>query len=124
VTDIAVNPTDSSEAYVSVSGFGTGHLFHTTNTGGTWNDVSGSATALPNTPVNAVAIDWSTSPRVLYAGTDVGVFTSSDGGDSWQGGRNGLPNSVVNDLLIDPSAGMVVASTYGRGAWSSALIAP
>jgi photosystem II stability/assembly factor-like uncharacterized protein len=124
ITDIAVDPANPSEAYVSVSGFGTGHLFHTTNAGGTWTNVSGptAPAKLPNAPVNAVAVDWTASTPVLYAGTDVGVFTSIDAGASWQGGRHGLPNSVVNDLLIDRGAGKVVAATYGRGAWVSPLI--
>ena len=121
ISDILVSPTNAAVAYVAVSGFGTGHVFRTTNSGGTWTDISGN---LPNVPVSAVAVDWTSNPRVLYAGTDVGVLTSVDGGGSWQASSGGLPNTVVNDLLIDPASQRIIAATYGRGAWASPLLTP
>ena len=120
VTDIAVHPTNSAEAYVTVSGFdGTGfgnvgHVFRTANSGTTWTNISGGgAGALPDTPTNAVLIDTSVNPARLFVGTDVGVFVSVDSGASWARFGLDLPNVVVVDLLLD--AKLLVAATHGRG---------
>src|SRR5207245_4854736 len=67
-------------------------------------------------------------PTTLYAGTDVGVFKSIDGGGSWGAVNTGLPASSVNVLTIDPQmpatlyAGTDVGvskSTDGGGSWGA-----
>lgn len=120
VTDIAVSPNNPAVAYATVSGYGTGHLFRTTNFGGTWTNVSGFS--LPNAPANAIAVDWRTFTPKLYVGNDVGVFSSVNGGSSWQDAGAGLPNTVVNDLVVDTAANRLLGATFGRGAWSSPLL--
>jgi uncharacterized repeat protein (TIGR01451 family) len=121
VTDFAVNPVNAAETYATFSGFGTPHVYRTTNSGATWASVSGN---LPNTPVNALAVDWRASPATLYAGTDVGVFRSVDGGVTWVDPSVGLPHTVVMDLLIDLPANTLVAATHGRGAFTTPIPAP
>jgi photosystem II stability/assembly factor-like uncharacterized protein len=111
VTDIFVDPANPSVAYASVSGFGSGHVFATSNAGGTWTDVSGN---LPDAPVNAVAVDTATG--ALYVGTDVSVFSSTDGGATWSRYGTGLPAVVVMDLLPEP--GGMIAATHGRGVFT------
>jgi hypothetical protein len=117
VTDFWVDPTNPQDAYAAVSGFGTGHLFHTTD-GVNWVAASGN---LPNTPVNAIAVDTSGAFPVIYAGTDVGVFASGDGGVTWANASTNLPPTVIVDLLIDPSQGALVTATHGRGAYTAQL---
>ena len=123
VTDIAIHDgVNDQEAYATVSGFGTGHVFKTTNRGVNWTDISGAgAGRLPDVPVNAIAIDRKTSPATLYVAADVGVFSSTDGGVTWIDNSAGLPKVVVTDLLLDRSSGLLVAATYGRGMFSSPL---
>jgi len=126
VSDIAVDPNDATSAYVTLSGFdpygGSGHVFHTANTGGAWADISGD---LPNIPVNALAIDPRTSPPTLYAGTDGGVFRSTDGGATWDNFNKGsLPNVVVQDLLLNTQDNTLVAATHGRSAWVTTISKP
>jgi hypothetical protein len=111
ITDLWVDPANPAVAYASLSGFGHGHLFKTSDSGTHWTDASGD---LPNTPTNAVALDTRTT--TLYVGTDVGVFASTDGGVSWQH-FTGLPNVVVMDLKLDLVTNQLVALTHGRGAW-------
>ena len=50
----------------------------------------------------------------LYAGTDRGVFNSTNGGATWSLFGTGLPDVAVFDLAIS-SDGHVRASTHGRG---------
>src|SRR5262249_10798247 len=77
-----IDPTNKTTAYVTLDGYGTpNHVWKTSNLLGeppnpTWVAAS---TGLPDVPVNAFAVD-PTSPDLLYAGTDIGVFNSTDGG--------------------------------------------
>ncbi len=117
VTDIKVNPSNPLEAWATVSGFGTGHVWHTTD-GVNWANTSGN---LPDAPVNALEVNWSTG--VIYLGTDVGVLRSVDGGASWTYPTTGIPNVIVLDLLLDPAAQTLTAGTFGRGAWRAPISA-
>jgi hypothetical protein len=115
IKSIAVSPTDPNTAYLTVSGFGTGHVFKTTNAGANWTDISGD---LPNIPVNTLLID----PRnasTLYVGTDIGIFRSTAGGSTWQTFNMGLPPTIVTELDAQPS-GLIQAATYGRGMYELA----
>jgi hypothetical protein len=124
-TDSVVHPQNPARAYVTVGGFGHGHVFLTTNGtnsaaagGSTWTDLSGTgAGALPDVPVNAIAVDWRFLPEQLYVATDIGVFTSSDGGRNWERYGTGLPTSAYTDVLIDIDSERLVALSYGRGAY-------
>jgi len=51
---------------------------------------------------------------VIYAGTDIGVFYSSDGGGFWELLGNGLPAVVINDMKIHPDTHELIAGTHGR----------
>ena len=121
ITHIEVDPTNSSVAYAGLSGFGGGHVYRTTNGGTSWVNVSGN---LPDSPVNAIALDRRTTPTTLYAATDVGVFWSIDGGAAWANASQGLPNTVVSDVRVDTRANRIVAATYGRGVYSVPIASP
>ena len=67
-------------------------------------------------------------PSTLYAGTDHGVFKSTDGGAAWSAVNTGLPSTGVDALAIDPATpstlyagggGGVFKSTDGGAAWSA-----
>jgi hypothetical protein len=60
----------------------------------------------------------------LYAGTDIGVYNSTDGGANWVPFGTGLPRSAVFDLQIQPSFRLLRAATHGRGVWETPLISP
>ncbi|HEX8097149.1 MAG TPA: DUF4214 domain-containing protein, partial [Pyrinomonadaceae bacterium] len=111
-TSITVDATNAAVAYLTVSGFGSGHVFKTTNRGATWADISGN---LPNIPANALLVD-PTVPGILLLGTDIGVFRSANGGTSWENFSSGLPPTVVSKLVAT-KAGTIQAGTYGRGAY-------
>ncbi len=119
VSDVMVDPSNSAQAWVSMSGYGSGHVFHTTTTGGTWTDISGD---LPDVPVNSIVVDPS-STSTIYAGTDIGVFRTTNGGTSWLPFGTSLSAAPVEGLLLDTSAQELVATTYGRGAFALDLSA-
>ena len=122
ITDLAVDPSNPQVVHLTLSGFNgagakqTGHVFRSTDGGNVWVDVSGN---LPNTPANAVAVVPNGTGRLLFVGTDVGVFASSNAGATWARYQTGLPNVVVSDLQVDPAARRLVAATHGRGMFTA-----
>ncbi|MEO5989133.1 MAG: hypothetical protein ABIU54_04200, partial [Candidatus Eisenbacteria bacterium] len=90
---IAIDPTNSNVAYVCFGGFNVAagqHVWKTTNLmSGTPTWVA-SGTGLADVPVNAFAIDPA-QPLRLFAGTDVGVYQSNDGGATWAPWTTGMP---------------------------------
>jgi len=109
VTDIAVDQTDATHALLTVSGFGSGHIFETKNAGVSWTDITG---GLPDAPTNAVVFVPSVG---IMVGTDIGVFQASSPGLTWTIGPAGIPNVIVYDLIFAPAANLLLAGTYGRG---------
>jgi len=115
VTDIAADATDPETAILTLSGFGTGHVFRTTNAGLSWTDISG---GLPDVPVNCVLTDPALGTSI-YVGTDLGVFRSFDNGTTWQPFMDGLPNVAVFDLVYNRHTGVAAAATHGRSLWAA-----
>lgn len=93
-----------------------GHLFKTTNNGTTWTAFHG--TGLPNVPIEVIRFDpGDNTDQTLYAGTDLGIYRSLDGGATWARFGSGMPMVRVSDLFISKNGGMLRAGTYGRGLW-------
>ncbi|HVG29740.1 MAG TPA: Calx-beta domain-containing protein, partial [Pyrinomonadaceae bacterium] len=123
IESITVDPANAATAYLTVSGFGSGHVFKTTNFGASWADLSGSdpATKLPNVPTTAFIIDPA-DPNVVYAGTDIGVFRSTTSGGAWETFNTGMPPVPVSGFTVSAS-GKIQVATYGRGAYELQSVA-
>jgi len=69
-------------------------------------------------PFNIIAID-PRDTRLVYAGSDNGLWQSIDGGTSWAklGLGQGLPPASVHDIQINPTTNRTVIFTYGRDAY-------
>jgi hypothetical protein len=97
---------------------GISHLFRNRNAPDIngWQDVSGAfaALSLPDVPTSAAALD-DVDSEVAYAGTDVGVFRTTDGGDTWMAFQDGLPRSPVVELRFNRRFRRLFAGTMGRG---------
>lgn len=120
VTGIAVDPAKAAHVVAVVSGFGTPHVWESTDAGATWSPLDG--TSIPDFPADAVNIIPGAS--ALVVGTDVGVWLSPDFGSTWQAAPAGLPNVEVNDVVYDPATQRLLAATYGRGLWAIPVVAP
>jgi hypothetical protein len=125
IESLTVDPSNAAVAYLTYGGFGTGHVFRTTNYGASWTDIGGipgQPNAIPNVPVSAFLID-PTTPTTLYAGTDIGVFRSTDNGATWATFNNGMLPAVVTGFATSVN-GTIQLSTYGRGAFELVNITP
>ena len=57
----------------------------------------------------------------IYVGTNLGVFRLDDSLTEWEDYFSGLPSTAYSDLEISLDEELIVASTYGRGIWSSPI---
>ncbi len=121
VTGIATDPIHDSTAYILFSASQSPKILKTTNLGKTWNDISGfgsgtsSINGFPDVAVYSLLV-MPTNPDTIWAGTDIGLFQSTNGGTSWQIANNGLPAVSIWSMKI--VGDQVVVATHGRGIWS------
>ncbi len=86
------------------------YVFATEDFGATWRRISDGLRSY----VHVVDEDLR-SPRLLYAGTELGIFASFDGGNRWVDLRLGLPPVAVRDLEVHPRDNDLVIATHSRG---------
>jgi len=116
---IAIDPANANVAYVCLNGFGLTagqHIWKSTNLlsgSPTWAPAGG---GIPDVPVNSFVVDPADS-QTLYAGTDIGVFRSVDGGTNWQPFNSGLPRVPVFGMEIQPLHRVLRIATHGKGMW-------
>lgn len=87
------------------------YIWRSSDYGKTWSDIS---EGIPGGPVNVIRED----PRdanVLYVGTDMGVYVTTDGGESWSVLGSKLPITFVHDIAIQERDLVLVIGTHGRG---------
>lgn len=117
VTDIVLDPTDSSTAYV----LSATTVYQTHDGGSTWTAMTGNLT---DSRLGTAAIDPG-PPGRLFVGGREGVFeialptpgVPASGPFVWGELGTGLPNAPVWDLEWDATDGVLLAGTLGRGAW-------
>nr|WP_296068654.1 hypothetical protein [uncultured Actinoplanes sp.] len=136
VQAIGVNPHDANDVWLVFGGSGVSftsrpdlitnpsgvsHLFRNTDATDVngWTDASGRFPGLdlPDVPTGAVALAGF-DPLVAYAGTDVGVFRTTDGGVTWAAYQDGLPRSPVTELRFNRRFNRLFAATMGRGVYA------
>jgi photosystem II stability/assembly factor-like uncharacterized protein len=86
------------------------YIYRSDDYGNSWTDITSN---IPIGPVNVIIED----PRyrnVLYAGTDIGVYISTNRGESWEVLGSGMPSTYVHDLRLHPRDLILVAATHGR----------
>ncbi|MDX1389495.1 MAG: hypothetical protein R3344_09925, partial [Acidobacteriota bacterium] len=115
INDVGADPTNPDRAFAVVGGFNTVHVWEW-NAGSGWTAHDG---GLPNAPANTVVM---LSADDVMVGTDVGIFRSFDGGQTFVPYTFGLPEGlVVMDLKYNPLQDVMTAGTYGRGAWQTVV---
>ena len=94
--------------------------------GAVWEARSGPGADAPDSlidvPVHVLAADPDPGHRgELYAGADLGVWRSLDGGRTWSPFVAGLPHAPIADLLLHGPSRRLRAATHGRGVYERRL---
>ncbi len=116
IAGLVVDPGNANAAFAVDSD----QVFRTTNTAGSWTDVTGNLQTLsPGTLRSVEFVPDSLGDR-LVVGADAGVFVATEGSGfaTWADLGVALPNAPVFDLDYDSGADALVAGTLGRGAWT------
>ncbi len=100
-----------SRRFTEGEGAGVGHIYESTDTGGSWSDISNN---FPDIPVNSIQAQPDGS---LLAGTDLAVLYRAPADTVWQRVGTNFPLTVAMDVEVGPD-GNVYAATHGRGIWS------
>jgi photosystem II stability/assembly factor-like uncharacterized protein len=116
VESIEPSPHDPARAYLAVTRYKFGDfsplLYRTDDYGRTWRSITA---GLPAGVFVRVVREDPIRARLLYAGTENGMFISFDDGERWQPFQLNLPRVPVTDLKIHD--GDLIASTQGRAFW-------
>jgi len=119
VSHVEPSRADAATAYVSfdrhmLDDFRP-YVFKTTDGGRTFRDITG------NLPAKAhvwVVREDPKNPRLLYAGTELGLYVSYTGGGTWTSlGLKNLPHVAVHDILVHPRDNDLILATHGRSVW-------
>ncbi len=127
VTGLYSHPTEDSTAYILFGYKGYSKVIETKDLGQTWNDISGfegsttgySTNGFPDVSVYSFLV-MPHDPNIMWAGTEIGLFESTNKGQSWHKVIGDLPNVTIWDMKIKDQ-GQVVLATHGRGIWTATL---
>jgi photosystem II stability/assembly factor-like uncharacterized protein len=91
------------------------YLYKTRDGGKSWQNSAGN---LPAKAYVQVVREDPRNPNLLYAGTELGLYASYDGGRDWLAlNLKNLPNVSVHDILVQPRENDLILATHGRGIW-------
>jgi len=117
VAHVEASRTAAGTAYVAFDGHQsddfTNYLFRTTDFGATWTALG---STLPAGRVIHVIREDLRNPKVLYLGTELGLFVSPDAGASWRELR-ALPRMPITDIVVQGRDNDLVVATHARGIW-------
>lgn len=128
VTGIATHPYNKNEAFALFSIANGPKILRTMDLGQTWTDISGfngnvdnSSNGFPDVATYSLLV-LPTDTNEIWAGTEIGIFRSTDNGATWAYANNGLPAVSVWELKVVDDE--IVAATHGRGVWTTPISAP
>ncbi|MFD2247891.1 exo-alpha-sialidase [Pontibacter ruber] len=116
IPQITASRHNAGEAYVVANHYRAGsdfapYIYRTTDFGKTWKrlvdekQVKGYALSFLQDP---------TEPRLMFAGTEHGLWVSIDEGKNWKQWEQGIPATPVMDLAIQEREADLVIGTFGR----------
>lgn len=119
IPQITASSYKAGEAFVVANNYRrddwTPYLYKTSDFGKTWvrvidekSGVWGHLWSFIQDPVE---------PRLMFAGTEFGLYLSTDEGKSWKKWNDEFPTIATADLKIHPREHDLIIGTFGRAAW-------
>lgn len=118
ITQIKPSEYDAAEAFVVIDNHRmndwTPYVYHTKNFGKSWtrlvdeNKMRGATLSFVQDPIE---------PKLMFTGTEFGLWVSIDAGDNWTQWTNGYGTIPTQDMVIHPREHDLVIGTFGRSFW-------
>ncbi len=121
VSDIEFGQSEQ-EIFVTMHNYGVQSIWYTSNGGASWRSLEGN---LPDMPVKCI-LQNPLIPNELIIGTDLGVWATPDftvTNPIWIPAFNGMSDTKVLDLDLRTADNTILASTHGRGLFTSTFTA-
>jgi photosystem II stability/assembly factor-like uncharacterized protein len=120
VSTVEASRYDAATAYVTFDRHTFGdmapYIYKTTDYGKTWKRIAGPEQGLRG--YAHVIKEDSVQKDLLFAGTELGLWISVDGGGKWAEFKGGdFPSVAVRDLAVQTRENDLVIATHGRGIW-------
>jgi photosystem II stability/assembly factor-like uncharacterized protein len=116
INSIEVSPHDKATVYIATTRYKfndhTPALYKSTDYGNTWTKITN---GIPADAFTRVVREDDVRRDLLFAGTELGMFISYDGGKNWSPFQLNLPITPITDLRIHK--GNLIAATSGRAFW-------
>ncbi|OZV68146.1 WD40/YVTN/BNR-like repeat-containing protein [Winogradskyella aurantia] len=116
INAIEVSPHDKATAYIATTRFKfndyTPAIYKTTNYGKSWTNIS---SGIPQGAYTRVVREDTKRKDLLFAGTELGMYISWNGGKEWQSFQLNLPVTPITDLKV--SHDDLSVATMGRSFW-------
>ncbi|MEM7454710.1 MAG: glycosyl hydrolase [Planctomycetota bacterium] len=116
INSIEPHPTEPGGLYVAATRYKLDdfkpYLYRTTDYGQTWTQINDGIDRKHFTRVIRAVPG---RPGVLFAGTETGLYISTDDGGSWQPLQNNLPVVPITDLAVKDDD--LIVATQGRSFW-------
>jgi hypothetical protein len=116
VNAIEVSPHDKATVYIATTRYKFNDhrpgLYKSTDYGKTWTAIN---TGIAANAFTRVVREDDKRKDLLYAGTELGVYLSWNGGQTWSPFQLNLPNAPITDLKVHQ--GNLIAATSGRSFW-------
>jgi photosystem II stability/assembly factor-like uncharacterized protein len=123
ISIVEASPHRAGTAYVAANRYGRGdfapYVYRTDDYGQTWTKIVAGVAARDF--ARAIREDIK-RPKMLYLGTENGIYVSYDDGAKWESLRQGLPVTPVHDIAVTDRD--LVIGTHGRGFYVMDNIAP
>ena len=118
VAQIKGSTFNTGEAFAVVNDYRRGnwtpYILHTGNYGKKWTNI------LKDKGVEGYTLSFIqdlVEPNLMFAGTELGLYVSVDGGNSWAKWTNGYPTVSTYDMVMHPREHDLVIGTFGRSFW-------
>jgi photosystem II stability/assembly factor-like uncharacterized protein len=116
INSIEVSPHDKATVYIATTRYKfndhTPALYKSTDYGNSWTKITG---GLPSNAFTRVVREDDVRRDLLFAGTELGLFISWNGGKDWSPFQLNLPITPITDLRVHK--GNLIAATSGRSYW-------
>lgn len=116
INAIEVSLHDPATAYIATTRYKfndhTPGLYKTNDYGKSWTKINN---GIPNNAFTRVVREDDKRKDLLFAGTELGVFLSWNGGKDWSSFQLNLPITPITDLRVHQ--GDLIAATSGRSFW-------